>query len=282
MNCGYVRWACALLLGFALDPPVLAHAQDALPDRFKIDVGVFFVTEIDTTVSLAPTGAAAGVGALVEFEDAFGLENSENVPRIDGYYRFGKRSRVDFSYWKIDRDATQTIAQDVTIGDTTFNVNETVRTRFDSETFKVAYGFSFHNSPKVEVGINAGLHLTTLDMDVTDLTGGAGSEQADAPVPLPVLGFYLRYNISRRWRFNANTQFFFLEYEDFEGSLTDVRLNVEHQTFKHVGFGLGLNRIDFDIEANSSDDDFRGTFENVNEGLQVYVFAAFGKSKYLR
>lgn len=95
-----------------------------------------------------------------------------------------------------------------------------------------------------------------------------------------MLGFYLRYNISRRWRFNANSQFFFLRYEDFEGSLTDVRLNVEHQTFRHVGFGLGLNRIDFDIEADSSDDDFRGTFENVNEGLQAYIFAAFGKAKY--
>ncbi|MDX1488810.1 MAG: hypothetical protein R3268_11455, partial [Acidiferrobacterales bacterium] len=164
--------------------------------------------------------------------------------------------------------------------DITINVNETVRTRFDSETFEVAYGFSFHNSPKVELGINAGLHLTTLDIEVTDLTGGAGSEQADAPVPLPVVGFYLRYNISRRWRFNANSQFFFLKYEDFKGSLTDVRLNVEHQTFKHIGFGLGLNRIDFDIEADPSDDDFRGSFENVNDGLQVYVFAAFGKARY--
>ncbi len=268
-----------LLLAIALTFPGVALGDD-LPDKFKIQFGSFFVTDIDTTVSLAKTGGAVEAGARIDFEDQLGLDDSEAVGRIDGYYRFGKKSRVDFSYWKIDRDTTHVIAEPISIGDISINVNQTVRTQFDSETLKAAYGWSFYNVPKAELGLLAGLHLTTIDLEVTDLTGGAGSEQADSPIPLPVVGFYLRYNISQRWRFLVNTQFFALDFEDFEGSLTDLRVNVEHHTFKNAGFGFGFNRISFDLEAEDRDDDLRGTVKNNNEGFLAYVFVAFGKAKY--
>ena len=41
------------LLGLLLLLPTGAVAQESLPDRFKIDIGAFFVTDINTTVSLA-------------------------------------------------------------------------------------------------------------------------------------------------------------------------------------------------------------------------------------
>lgn len=272
---GYLLFAVALTLpGFSLG------AETDVPDKFKIQFGSFFVTNIDTTVSLAKTAGPVGAGARIDFEDQLGLDNSQAVGRIDGYYRFGKKSRIDFSYWKIDRDTNRVISEDITIGDITIPAGGTVHTRYDTDTLKAAYGFSFYNVPKAELGILAGLHLTTVDLEVTDLTGGAGSEQADSPIPLPVFGFYLRYNISPRWRFLVNSQFFALDFEDFDGSLTDLRLNVEHQTFKHAGFGFGFNRIAIDLEASSSDDDLRGTVKNNNDGFLAYVFAAFGKARY--
>ena len=276
------RKTFSALFGLLLILSTSTFAQETLPDKFKINIGAFFVTDINTTVSLAKTAGIVGAGARIDFEDQLGLKDSDTVPRIDGYYRFGKKSRVDFSYWKIDRETTHVIQEEISIGDIDppIQIDETVFTRFDTETLKGSYGFSFYNVPKAELGLSAGLHITNVDLEVTDLTGGAGSEQADAPVPLPVLGFYLRYNISPRWRFLAHSEWFFLKYDDYEGSLTDVRFNVEHQTFKHAGFGFGFNRIAFDLEADNKDDDLRGTVKNVNDGLQAYVFAAFGTAKY--
>ena len=268
------------LLGLLLILPTSGFAQETLPDKFKIDIGAFLVTDISTTVSLAKTAGAVGAGARIDFEDQLGLDDKVTVPRLDGYYRFGKKSRVDFTYWKLDRDTTFVINEDISIGDIDISFNETVFTRFDTETLKGSYGFSFYNVPKAEIGISAGLHITNIDLEVSDLTGGAGSEEADAPIPLPVVGFYLRYNISPRWRFIARSEWFALNYEDFSGSLTDVRLNFEHHTFKHAGFGFGFNRIAFDLEAEDKDDDLFGTFKNTNDGFRVYVFAAFGKAKY--
>lgn len=268
-----------LLLAIALSQPILAWGQEDFPDRFKINFGAFFVTNIDTTVSLAKTAGAVGVGARVDFEDQLGLDDSESVGRVDGYYRFGKKSRIDFSYWKIDRSDVRTVTEDISIGDIDISINSTVRTSFDTETLKVAYGFSFYNTPKVELGLLGGLHTTRMDLEIVDVTG-AQSEQADGPLPLPVFGFYIRYNISPRWRFIANSQFFALSFEDAEGSLSDLRFNIEHQTWKNAGFGFGFNRIAFNLESDNKSDDLRGTFDNVNDGFLMYAFATFGKAKY--
>lgn len=268
------------LLGLLLILPTSAFAQETLPDKFKINVGAFFVTDISTDVTIAKTGEAISAGVGIDFEDQLGLENRDTVPRIDGYYRFGKKSRVDFSYWKLDRDSTFTINENISIGDINIGVNETVFTRFDTETLKASYGFSFYNVPKAELGLSAGLHITNIAIKVADLSGGAGSEEVEGPVPLPVFGFYLRYNISHRWRFVGHSEWFFIDYDEFEGSLTDVRLSVEHQTFKHAGFGFGFNRIEYDLEVDDTSEDLRGSFNNTNSGFQAYVFAAFGKAKY--
>ncbi|MDX1488831.1 MAG: hypothetical protein R3268_11560 [Acidiferrobacterales bacterium] len=260
-----------------MSPPILVHAQDALPDKFKIDVGVFFVTEIDTTVSITPTGAAAGVGALVEFEDVFGLGNSERVPRIDGYYRFGKRSRVDFTYFKIDRDGTVVTPFDIDFGDAFFPAGTAVTSFFDEEVIKASYGLSFYNVPKAELGISAGLFVSDISVGVSTVPGGA-SDKGTVTAPLPVIGAYFRYEMPKRWRFVGKVDFFYLEFDDFEGNLIDLRLNVEHQTWKNVGFGFGLNAIGTNLEVD--DRDFRGEFDSTLQGVQAYVFTAFGKARY--
>ena len=264
------------LLAVALFLPGISNAEETGElDKFKIDLGSFFITDISTVVSLAATSGPVGVGARIDFEDQLGLENREAVPRIDGYYRFNKHHRVDFSYWKIDREATRTVAEEISIGDITIPANATVQTHFDSDTFKLAYGYSPYNVPKVELGLIVGLHVTSIDLAVTDVSGAAGSEQADAPVPLPVVGFYLRYHIGSKWRFIANNQWFALSYGDYDGSLTDLRVAIEHHTFKNAGFGFGFNRIAFDLEVDSGD--LRGMANSTNTGFQLYVFGTFGK-----
>lgn len=270
------------LLGLLLGLPTLAWGQEPLPDKFKIDVGAFFVTKIKTDVQLAAEAGPINVGTRISFDEDLNLSSRETVPRLDGYYRFGKRSRVDFSYWKIDRDATAVLGptQTIEFGDITILPNETVNSFFDTETIKASYGLSFYNVPKAELGLSAGLHVTSMDVGITCLTCAIPNtaEAADATVPLPVVGFYFRYNISRRWAFRGSSQVFFIDLDEFEGSLTDLRLNVEHHTFKHAGFGFGFNRVAIELEAD--DGEFRGDFDNTLSGWQAYVFAAFGTAKY--
>ena len=59
------RW----LLISTLFLPLLAYAQEKpLPNKFQIQVGEFFVTRAQTTVSLAATSGVFAAGTILNFE----------------------------------------------------------------------------------------------------------------------------------------------------------------------------------------------------------------------
>ena len=67
---------------------------------------------------------------------------------------------------------------------------------------------------------------------------------------------------------------FYLEYGDFEGSISDFNIALEYLPWKHVGFGLGLDALRVRVEAEGSDYpgvDFKGAVEFDYFGAQLYV-----------
>ncbi|MFQ5936546.1 MAG: hypothetical protein ACE5LB_09070, partial [Acidiferrobacterales bacterium] len=257
MRTTFCSKGCALLFVIVLGLPALAWAQDKkpLPDRFHAELGPFIVTNANTVVELAAVAGPITAGTRIDFEDDLNIDDSDVVPRLDGYFRFGKRSRIDFTYWKIDRDGTTVTPFTIDFGDINIPAGTTVNSFFDEELINLSYGFSFYNVPKAELGLKAGLFIADIGVGI-EVVGGTLSESETVTLPLPVLGAYFRYDMGKRWRFRGDAQVFFLETDDFEGSLSDLRLSVEHQTFRHLGFGFGFNRIATSLEVN--DDDFRG------------------------
>ena len=53
--------------------------------------------------------------------------------------------------------------------------------------------------------------------------------------------------------------FFALKFGDYRGRLTDIELSIENRTFKHFGWGFGVELFDFDLDA--TDDKLKGTFQ---------------------
>lgn len=270
-RCRGLGWLLVTVIGL----PIGAHAEEILPDKFQIQLGAFFVTNVNTNVELAAQAGPITAGTRISFEDDLGLSSSDTVPRIDGYYRFGKRSRVDFTWFKVDRSGTAVTPFDIEFGDITIPEGTAVTSFFDEEVLKATYGLSFYNAPKAELGLSAGLFVARLG---TGINAPANAEDARGTAPLPVVGAYFRYNISHRWRFIGKGDFFYLQVGDYRGNLVDLRLNLEHHTWKHAGFGFGLNGISTFLEAD--DGEFRGNFDNSLTGLQAYVFTNFGTAAY--
>ena len=67
----------------------------------------------------------------------------------------------------------------------------------------------------------------------------------------------------------AVADYFFLDYDKYAGSLVDSQVFFEHRTFKHVGFGAGLNNFAFDLQV---DDEQRfWDVQNIYRGYLAYV-----------
>lgn len=122
--------------------------------------------------------------------------------------------------------------------------------------------------------IGAGLNIRNLEIDITyqaPITKFSDSDSFDGEglIPLPTAVIGGRWNLTNTWQSIFRHELFMLEFGDYKGSQQDFQLLFEHSTFKHVGFGLGVNTVDTNIRAR--DEKIRGEFDSRLLGLLGYI-----------
>lgn len=240
--------------------------------RGEIRAGAFFVTSNHTRVLIESN--TNPLAASVNFQEDLGLESDSAVARLRFGYQFSKKHRLDASWFAINRDGQKVVEKEINIGDITIPVGATANVKFDTEILKVAYTHMFYSSPKVRLGFSAGLNFSGIDIGVDfesmpPAPPSTGQQEADGVAPLPVIGFRLAYSLKRNWLVVATADLFAVQFGDYSGSLTDFEFLIENRTFKHVGFGVGLERLAFDLEA--TDTNFTGNFQTTLVGVNAYV-----------
>jgi len=68
-----------------------AHAEELVPDKFKIALGGYTLVRYDSSLSLTEPNLGAGIS--INPEATLGLDNDQTVLRLVGYYRFSKKMR---------------------------------------------------------------------------------------------------------------------------------------------------------------------------------------------
>ena len=253
----------------SLSCPAVAADDEPVRHRWGVNAGTFLIRNADTTIRL---DAANGlIGTTINFKQALGLDSGDNTLKLDGYYRFNNHHSIRFDWYDIRRGGQRNIDIDINFGDKFFQANADVNTKFNTRIFDTLYQYSFYNTEKVELAVQGGLHTTRIEVAL-DVVGGPGSgleESTSATAPLPVFGFTGRYNFLPKLSVTFNWKTLELEVGDFGGTFRDTSIVAEHRTFKRLGFGFGLQRFDFNLEATK--DKFSGSFENRWDGIYLYL-----------
>jgi hypothetical protein len=238
----------------------------AFPDRWMVRLGAFVVDGSNTQVSV--NSDIGGLGTTIDYQRDLGGEDGDTIPRIDAYYRFNDRHRIDFTSFSIDRKGERTLAIDITIDDDDYFIGETIKSDIKYTLYRLGYGYSFYHSPKTELTFTAGLNFTEYDLKF-ELDNGSKSESAGVTVPLPVLGLRMGYAITPKWNVRYVSEAFFFEIEDtFRGAIINFELNTEYRLFKHFALGAGLARIG--VNAEVDDDDWTGKVIDAYRGYNVF------------
>lgn len=243
--------------------------DDSETDRFSLRIGTFSLRDSNATVRI--DSSRGPIGTVIDFEETLDVQNTTDAARLDAYYRFNPRHRLDFSHYRIERDGTTTLLEDIDFGDREFEAGRQVNTVHNSTITKLSYSYSFIHVRQFEFSIGAGLHVSKIELAI-DAPDADLQESADGTAPLPVFNFRGRYDLTPKWSLRGKFEAFFLEFDDYKGAFTDSLFTIEHQTFKNVGFGLGLNRLNMEVTAK--DGDLRGEIESSNNG--VLLFAKVG------
>jgi hypothetical protein len=212
--------------------------------------------------------SAVGLGAIIDYQKDLGGEDGDTIPRIDAYYRFNERHRIDFTSFSIDRKGTRTLAVELEIGDEIYAADETINSDIKYTLYRLGYGYSFYHSPKTELTLTAGLNITEYDLTFA-LADGSKAESAGVTVPLPVIGLRMGYAITPKWNVRYVSEAFFIDFDDsFRGAIINFELNTEYRLFKHFALGAGLARIGVDAEVD--DEGWRGKVTDSYRGFNVY------------
>ena len=249
-------------------PAGSAVAQGTDDERLSLSLGLF-ITDRDTQTRI--DASSGDLGTIVDLETDLGLDRSDSVFRIDGYFKFNDAHRIDFSWFDLSRSSTKQIDREIEWNGTVYPINATINGIFDLQIYKAAYTWSFMRRDKGFLGASAGLYVadfaTTLDAPAL-----GQREVGDGTAPLPVFGLRGEYHFTEHWVFRASGEFFVLEYDKWDGSLVDLYAGIDYRFTKRFAVGAAINSVTFDIGV--SEDNFNG---NVDWGyLGGLIFLKFG------
>jgi hypothetical protein len=260
---------------------VSSHAQDAYPDTLSFSAGGYYVMRSSTTIAYSPEGIPISAGVNLNRE--LGLDESDSSFRVDGYYRFNPRHRIDAAWYRVERTGTRTAGRDFSWNGQDYSAGWTLESLVGNETFKVNYLYSFYHSSKVELALGGGLHLTRITSGLNVTTFGTNipsdplnyttRRELKTAAPLPVVSLLLGYQISPRWKALWSHDVLFLEIDGISGDFSDSNIAVEYRAFKNVGFGLGYNRVGLNIDGE--DDGAQYSAIVSYDAARLYVRAAF-------
>ena len=245
-------------------------------EKFGANVGVF-ISAVDSNFRIG-----SGIGLDIDVEDLLGLDSTNTVFRADALWRFSKnrRHRLDLSWFAFRRDGSRRILDDITIEDDNgdkiiIEAGTTVNAFFDLDIFQLNYSYSFIQDDRIDLAVGGGLYIMPMDfgISVSGLVEEEGSENFTAP--LPVLGVRMDVALTPQWFIRSGAQVFYLEFENFTGSILKFQTAVEYNPWKHVGIGLGFDSLNVSVEADGSTDwpgiDLNGKVDFKYTGLQLYL-----------
>jgi len=263
-----ISLARALLIVTPIIAPLGAHAKPSEGDRASISLGVF-ITDRDTKTRL---DSDLGLGTEIVLEDDLGLDSSDNVFRIDGYFRFSDRHRLDFSAFDLSRDTVATIDRDITWGEETYAVNTVVETDFDLAIYKGAYTYSIVDYERGYIGASIGLYVADITVSLDEQNVGR-FEEGSVTAPLPVVGLRGSHEISDRWSVKGSAELFALEIDDTDGSLVDALVGIDYAISDNFSIGAGYNYVNIDVD--SEDSGLSGSLDWEYKGGMLYLQARY-------
>jgi hypothetical protein len=258
-------------LGFVFLAMVVAPAAGAQSlegDRFSLSLGAF-ITDRDTATRL---DSSAGDGTDIDFEDDLGLASSDTVFRVDAYFRFTAKHRIDFSTFDLSRDSTKRIETDIRWGDEEYAVDTRIKAEFDLTIYKAAYSYSFVSNETSEVGAMLGLYVADVGTSLSEESLGR-AEVGELTAPLPVIGLRGERKLSDHWTIRASGEFFFVDYEGIDGSLVDLYAGIDYRLYDHLSIGLGYNTVSIDVDASKAR--FDGSLDWQYAGALLFLKLTF-------
>lgn len=254
------------------------HAAPWWVERFRISAG-FFIPLNNTEIKV---GNEAGTfGTTIDFENDLGFSSTTSTFLGNAQWRISKRSRLDLSYYTINRTSSHLLQKDIEFADTTYRANAQVAAFLNNRIFQFSYGYAIISRPRYELGLMLGAHVLTGDigMGVTTSAGSiSGSKQFTFTTPLPDIGMWGGYAFSNRLSLNGGAGFLSVKTDNVAVSIFTYDATLTYKAGRHFLIAAGYTGLYFDVDITVKK--LQGFIKWGYNGPSLSVSYVFGKRNW--
>jgi hypothetical protein len=229
--------------------------QNQLYARFRIEVGAF-ASFFNTNLQLG--SEELGIGTEIDLEDDLGFDTKKFDFRAGGFLRLGKRHKIRYGYFSLNRSSNKVLSEDIEFGDEIFPVDAVVDAEFRTQFAGLGYSFSFLAREKVEVGIGLALNAMFTKTGIA-VVGSVGDDPIDqveertsVTFPTGSLGFDVNWAPLSRMIVRGRVGGLYVSVSTIKASVGDANVGVEY--FFTRGFGVGAGYTYTKLRVKETED----------------------------
>jgi hypothetical protein len=271
-----------IVAGFLL--PNLSYADisndgEAASDRLPWSKGgivfSYFITSLNTDLRFG-----AGLGIDIDAEETLGMDDTSNVYRLNGYWRFSDnlKHRFELNWFSLHREGSRTIGKDIIIekpgeGEIEIPLGTSVESYLNIDLYQGVYSYSIFLDDRLDLAFRAGLYVAPIETELK-AEGIVETETKEKFIaPLPTFGLRADIAITPKWFVRTGGEVFYLKYNEFVGYIFSSKAVLEYMPWKHFGIGAGFDILRLFIESDGREYagvDLKGTVEFEYIGMSIY------------
>ena len=243
---------------------------------WKISVGGYFISHDESVSSLTLSDI---LGTDIDFQKDLGFDQASNSVRVNAQYRFNDFHKIEFSYYRVNSDASGSLKKDIVFDGNTYQVGATVSSHLNLDVYKLNYGYTFYRTDALEIDLGLGIHAMDIDTgikgtaNINGLTRSETLSNYTVLAPLPVVGLHMNYAFTPNFDLYGSIDYFGATISKYSGSFSDFIVGGEYQVFDNFGVGIGFNMTDLDLEIDEDDEKY-ALDQNIR-GIFTYLSYSF-------
>ena len=278
MNRKLVRSAVGtLVLALAGMLPVHAETNYLWP-TFSLTAGSYRITTDDT---IRIDASAERLGTEVNWEDEFGLPDSDSLATFGLDWGFAARHSLGFRYYSLEREGSRSIDRTISIGDVTFPVGARLDAASDTTSIEAFYDYWFVRKDAFGFAGSLGLVYVTIDTSVTGTAvfGPSGRTEtrevsADTDLPVPMIGLAFKANPAGRLILYADGRYLpTVQIGDVDGEAGSYSLGADLYLMGNFAIGASYDGVFYKVDFDQPR--WRGSVDLSTTGWKGYVRLSF-------
>lgn len=245
-----------------------SFSQQNNPYHFFIEAGGF-ATSVKTSVRVDATDGSTG--SVLELESR-GLAAHPMIFRLDGLVKLKRRSSFAFTGLTINRNNSYVLDEDINVGDSTYPMGTDITTKFNTAYLGLTYRYAIFFKKEWEAGASVGMRLLNIKAGIKPVSEEfANTGNLAAPVPSPVIGMFVNYNILPKLNITGTVELMQVTISGIKGTVVDNRIATQYYFWKNFSAGVAYSFNRYNVDNVPLNDDYSSEIDYRFSGFTFFL-----------